>query len=38
MQVVKKEKKKKPKMGMVDSLKFLVQQRYLAFLCILVVS
>jgi AAA family ATP:ADP antiporter len=31
-------KKKKPKMGMVESFKFLLQQRYLAFLCILVVS
>jgi hypothetical protein len=34
----KKEKKKKPKMSMVDSFKFLVQQKYLGYLCILVVS
>mmetsp|Transcript_1427 Transcript_1427/g.2879 ORF Transcript_1427/g.2879 Transcript_1427/m.2879 type:complete len:567 (+) Transcript_1427:142-1842(+) len=33
----KKTKPKKPKMGMVDSFKFLVQQKYLGFLCILVV-
>jgi ATP:ADP antiporter, AAA family len=31
-------KKKKPKMGMVDSFKFLVQQKYLGYLCVLVVS
>jgi len=33
-----KPKKKKPKMGMLESFKFLVTQRYLAYLCILVVS
>jgi len=33
-----KPKKKKPKMGMVESFKFLLQQKYLGYLCILVVS
>jgi len=33
-----KGKKKKPKMGMLESFKFLLQQRYLGYLCILVVS
>mmetsp|Transcript_2560 Transcript_2560/g.6145 ORF Transcript_2560/g.6145 Transcript_2560/m.6145 type:complete len:563 (-) Transcript_2560:1108-2796(-) len=33
-----KAKKSKPKMGMVDSFKFLLQQKYLGYLCILVVS
>eukprot|EP00802_Teleaulax_amphioxeia_P005184 Tamp_05188.p1 GENE.Tamp_05188~~Tamp_05188.p1 ORF type:complete len:579 (-),score=160.89 Tamp_05188:1307-2875(-) len=33
-----KTKKKKPKMGMLDSFKFLLQQKYLGYLCILVVS
>jgi len=31
-------RKKKPKMGMLESFKFLAQQRYLGFLCVLVVS
>ena len=31
-----KPKKKKPKMGMLDSFKFLIQQKYLGSVCVLI--